>query len=95
VHRYQEVSSVRNYAPIDDGLEPADFDEYYDYPAATARDLAVRVYVSIERDPERAAELLEKQNTAIMELLQWARDNQDEPLADAHERPVKDHGGQH
>ncbi len=48
-----EVPSVRNYVPKDDGLEPTDFDEYYDYPAQTAKDLAARVYVTIERDPGR------------------------------------------
>lgn len=45
------------FVPQDNGLEPTDFDAYLDYPAETAKDLAVRWYVKIERDPERAARL--------------------------------------
>ena len=41
---------MRHYVPDDD--EPTDFDEYYDYPAQTEKDMAVRAYVKIERDPE-------------------------------------------
>jgi hypothetical protein len=66
---------VRDYVPLDDGMEPVDFDEYYDYPAQTARDVACRFYVKIERDPERAARLTERQNAAIMEALRWTSDN--------------------
>ena len=66
---------MRDYVPQDDGMEPIDFDEYYDYPARTARDVACRFYVKIERDPERAARLTERQNAAIMEALRWTYDN--------------------
>jgi hypothetical protein len=66
---------MRDYVPVDDGLEPADFDEYYDYPTRTDRDVACRVYVKIERDPERAARLAARQNSAIMEALRWVYDN--------------------
>jgi hypothetical protein len=44
---------MRDYVPLDDGMEPVDFDEYYDYPARTARDVACWFCVKIERDPER------------------------------------------
>jgi hypothetical protein len=66
---------VRDYVPLDDGMEPVDFDEYYDYPARAARDVACRFYVKIERDPERAARLTERQNAAIMDALRWTHDN--------------------
>jgi hypothetical protein len=62
---------VRNYVPKDDGLEPTDFDEYHDIPAQTAKDLAARVYLKIERDPGRAARLDKRQNEAVMEALKW------------------------
>ena len=49
---YWEVYTVRYYVPDDsDGLEPTDFDVYYDYPAETDKGLAARFYVKIERDP--------------------------------------------
>lgn len=63
---------MRNYEPVDDGKEPTDFDAYVDYPAQTDKDLAVRWYITIERDPERVARLDERQNAAIMDLLRWA-----------------------
>ena len=66
---------MRHYIPEDDGLEPTDYDEYYDYPGQTAKDLVTRVYVKIERDPERAAHLEKQQNAAIVEALQWIRDH--------------------
>jgi hypothetical protein len=75
---------VRNYVPQDDGLEPTDFDEYYDYPAHTAKELAARVYVKIERDPERAARLEKRQNAAIIEMLQWMYDKPGPPRVPAH-----------
>ncbi len=71
-----EVLRVRNYVPKDDGLEPTDFDEYIDFPAESDHGLAARVYIKVERDPERAAEIGEQQNAAIMELLQWTNGNQ-------------------
>lgn len=69
---------MRYYASDDDGLEPTDFDSYVDYPAKTAKDLAVRFYVKVERDPERAARLDQRQNAAILELLQWVNENRAE-----------------
>jgi hypothetical protein len=65
----------RDYIRLDDGLEPTDYDWYYDYPAKTDKDLTARVYVKVERDPERAAYLEERQNAAIIALLQWVRDH--------------------
>jgi hypothetical protein len=73
--RGKEVFGLRNYVPKDDGLEPTDFDEYYDVPARTDKGLAARIYIKIERDPKRAAHLAERRNAAIIELLQWARDD--------------------
>lgn len=60
---------MRNYvADHNDGLEAADFDEYYGYPAETDTDLAGRFYVKIERDPERAARLEKRQNATSWRL---------------------------
>lgn len=43
---------MRYYVPDDsDGLEPTDFDVYYDYPAKTDKGVAARFYIKIERDP--------------------------------------------
>ena len=84
----QEVPSVRNYVPPkDDGLEPTDFDEYHDIPAQTAKDLAARVYVKIERDPGRAARLDKRQNEAIMEALKWGYANRAQLRAQGHTLP--------
>jgi hypothetical protein len=69
---------MRNYVPADDGTEPTDFDEYIDYPAKTDKGLAARVYIKIERDPERAARSEKRQNAAIMELLKWAYEHRSE-----------------
>ena len=66
---------MREYEPIDDGLEPTDFDEYFDIPARTAKDVAARVSVKVERAPRRAALLQARQDKAIIELLQWIHDN--------------------
>ena len=66
---------MRDYQPLDDGQEPTDFDEYFDIPAQTDKDFAARVYIKIERDPKRAAVLQQRQNAAIMDVLQWIRDN--------------------
>jgi hypothetical protein len=79
---------VRYYIPKDDGLEPTDFDVYYDVPAKTDKDLAARWYLTIERDPERIARLDEQQNAAIMEALQWVHDNQEQLHAKGHELPA-------
>ena len=73
---------MRDYVPLDDGLEPTDFDEYIDYPAQTSKDVAARVYIKVERDPERAARLAERQNAAIMEALQWIRAHRSKQLDD-------------
>jgi hypothetical protein len=86
---YWKVSTVRYYVRDEsDGLEPTAFDVCYDYQAETAKDLAARFYVKIERDPERAAHLEDRQNAAILEALQWINDH----LAElgAHERPLPD-----
>lgn len=64
---------MRNYVPPDDSSdEPADYDFYYDVPAKSAKDLAARWYIKVERDPERAAYLESEQNAVIIELLKWA-----------------------
>lgn len=78
----------RDYVPLDDGLEPTDYDEIYDYPARTDKDIAARVYVKIERDPKRAAELLQRQNAAILKLLQWYWDHRAELDDQGHELPA-------
>ena len=79
---------MRYYVPDDsDGLEPTDFDVYYDYPAATDKGVAARFYVKIERDPERAAHLAERQNTVILEMLQWMYDNRAELRAKGRSLP--------
>lgn len=62
---------MRDYVPLDDGLEPTDFDEYIDYPAQTSKDVAARIYIKVERDPQRAARLAKRQNAAIMDALRW------------------------
>jgi hypothetical protein len=84
----QEVSKVRHYIPMDDGLEPTDFDAYYDVPAKTDKDLAARWYIKVERDPERVAHLDKQQNAAIMELLQWVYDNRAQLRAKGQELPA-------
>ena len=66
---------MRNYEPLDDGQEPTDFDEYYDVPAETDKDLAYRVYIKVERDPRAAAIIRQQQGEAILELLRWAREH--------------------
>lgn len=65
---------MRNYVPLDDGQEPIDFDEYYDVPAETEKDLAYRVYIKVERNPQAAAIIRQRQGEAILELLQWVRE---------------------
>jgi hypothetical protein len=80
-----EVVGMRDYVPSDD--EPTDFDEYYDIPAQTEKDLAVRGYIKIERDPERAAALARRQGEALMDLLRWAYDNRAELRAKGHTLP--------
>ncbi len=76
---------MRDYVPQRD--EPTDFDFFYDTPAKTAKDVAVRVYIKIERDPERARYLERQQNEAIMEILRWAYDNRAELRAKGHTFP--------
>jgi hypothetical protein len=61
---------VRYLFPEDDGLEPTELDAYLDYSAKTAKDLAVRLYAKVERDSECADQLDQRQNAAILELLQ-------------------------
>lgn len=80
-----EVVGTRDYVPDDD--EPTDFDEYYDYPAQTEKDMAVRAYIKIERDPERAKYLARQQGEAIMAILRWAYDNRAELRAKGHTLP--------
>lgn len=70
---------MRDYLPQDDGLEPADFDFYYDVPAGTAKDVAARVYIKVERDPKRAAVIQRQQDKAILGLLRWMREYRTEP----------------
>jgi len=79
---------MRYYAPQDDGLEPTDFDTYYDIPARTDKDLAVRWCIKVERDPERVARLDQQQSAVIMEALQWIYDNRAELRAKGHELPT-------
>jgi hypothetical protein len=69
---------MRHYIPIDDGQEPTGWEGYVDYPAKNDKEPAARVYVYVERDPERAAALDARQSAAIRELLQWVADNKDE-----------------
>lgn len=76
---------MRDYVPDDD--EPTDFDEYYDYPAQTEKDMAVRAYIKIERDPERAKYLARQHGEAIMAILRWAYDNRAELRAKGHTLP--------
>ena len=47
---------------------------YYGVPAQTEKDVAVRIYVKVERDPKRAAILEKRQNQAITGLLKWIQD---------------------
>jgi hypothetical protein len=68
---------MRNYEPSEDGSEPTDFDLYYDIPAETAKDVAARVYIKVERDPQRAAALDRRQNEAILDLLRWIHENRE------------------
>ena len=53
---------TKDYSPLrqPDDDEPTDFDFFYDTPAKTSKDMAVRTYIKIERDPERA-KYLERQ----------------------------------
>lgn len=69
---------MRPYVPIDDGQEPTGWEGYVDYPAKNEKDVAARFYVYVERDPKKAAALEARQNAAILEALQWMRDNEDE-----------------
>jgi hypothetical protein len=80
------VSRVR-CAPLDDGREPADFDEYFDIPAQADDDFAARVYIRIERDPKRAADMQQRQNAAIMDVLRWIRDNRAQSQDPGHALP--------
>lgn len=64
---------MRNYEP--DGSEPTDFDSYYGIPAQTAKDVAVRVYVKIERHPQAAEHLDRWQTEAITAYLRWVREH--------------------
>jgi hypothetical protein len=79
---------MRYYVPLDDGMEPTDFDEYYDVPAKTDKDLAVRWYIKVEHDPGRAAHVRERQSAAIMEALRWAYDNRAQLRSKGHELPA-------
>lgn len=81
---------MREYEPVDDGLEPTDFDEYFDIPARTAKDVAARVYIRVERDPKRAAILRERQGKAIIEVLQWIHDNRARLVAEGRIPPDDD-----
>lgn len=69
---------MRDCVPSDDGLEPTDFDTYYDVPAQTAKDVAVRFYIKVERDPKRATVVERRQNEAILQLLRWIHDNRED-----------------
>jgi hypothetical protein len=69
---------VRHYVPIDDGQEPTGWEGSVDYPAKNGKEPAARVYVYVERDPEKSAALDARQNAAILELLRWVADNKDE-----------------
>jgi hypothetical protein len=80
-----EVVGMRDYVPQDD--EPTDFDFFYDTPAKNAKDMAVRAYIKIERDPERARYLERQQNEAILEILRWAYDNRAGLRAKGHTLP--------
>jgi hypothetical protein len=80
-----QVVGMRDYVPEDD--EPTDFDEYYDIPAQTEKDMAIRAYIKIERDPERAGALARRQGEALMEVLRWAYDNRAELRVEAHTLP--------
>jgi hypothetical protein len=64
---------MRNYVPLDDGQEPTDFDEYYDVPAKTEKDIAYRAYIKVERNPEAAAIIAQRQAEALLEVLHWIR----------------------
>jgi hypothetical protein len=79
--------NMRDYVPVDDGKEPTDFDEYFDIPAQTDKDIAARVYIKIERDPKRAAILQQRQNAVIMDVLRWARDNRAQLQDQGHNLP--------
>lgn len=78
---------MHDYVPEDDGSEPIDCDVYYDIPGKTAKDVAFRVYVKIERDPRRAEALDMQQNEAIMDLLRWIYDNRAQLRAKGHTFP--------
>jgi hypothetical protein len=78
---------MRYYVPAEDGKEPTDFDEYFDIPAQTDKDIAARVYIKIERDPKRAAILQQRQNAVIMDVLRWARDNRAQLQDQGHNLP--------
>ena len=65
---------MRDYVPEDDGQEPTDWDEYFDIPAKTNKDVACRYYIKVERDPQAAAVLQQEQNEVILELLRWVHE---------------------
>jgi hypothetical protein len=71
-------STMRPYVPVDDGQEPTGWEGYVDYPAKNDKELASRVYVYVEREPEKVARLDARQNAAILEALRWVADNEDE-----------------
>jgi hypothetical protein len=78
---------MQNYEPVDDGQEPTDYDVYYDVPAQTAKDLAARFYIKIERDPKRTKVLDRRQNEAILAVLRWMRDNREQLRAQGYDLP--------
>ena len=66
------VSAVRNYvADHNDGLEAADFDEYYDYPAETDTDLAGRFYVKTRARSGARSSAGEAAERYILEVIRW------------------------
>lgn len=75
---------MRDYVPSDDGQEPTDYDEYFDIPAHTDKDVASRVYVKVERDPKAAALLRQEQGEAILGLLRWVREHRKQREAEGH-----------
>jgi hypothetical protein len=60
-----------------------DYDMYYDYPAKTDKDLAARIYIPIERDPERrpagATSARLASVTAVSPSIAWAVGQADYP----------------
>ena len=69
---------MRTYIPDDEDPDPADYDEVYDIPAPTARGVAARVFVRLQRDPDAAARLKQRQLEAILDLARWAHQNQEQ-----------------